>query len=456
MHKKLILMLSIFITAIPVLLADVRMSKEMAQKLALSIGQITVTKGMEKKVGTGFLWNDAHSFVTAYHVVAGNPDSMEIHFTKTNWKISKKDITIKRILKEADLVLLELNHTYSTALPLVKNAYDYDGMYDLTVIGYPKGINTSIGRTLVPLIDYPEKLIDLLNSEMRENISRAVRYSGFDMGIEIIPFQSGLLKGDSGAPIFDDNGTLVAIGNGGYKDFDADLCWSIPASFLDKLLGSKDKPAIATVDESNFWYGWTETDHKMKIDEMRKEENFDEVGKYRILPKVVLSVSSEVPIKDEDTLLHSSLFIRLFPFDYNFLSKDRFLLGAYLSLVYIPNLGIYTYFPNDNLAEKATEQYFNVSCGAAGIVYLLEKYLYLECSVAYPINVQAKLGFNIINNGHIKAGLDMAILYYVRNIESYRFDFFGNAHHSTHDEYKIKILVGFNIGYNDVLIRRYL
>ncbi|MFN3252149.1 trypsin-like peptidase domain-containing protein [Roseibium album] len=173
---------------------------------------------------TGFLFETESGdvvVVTALHAVVGQ-GRIEYHF-----QLAGEPPTETRIIAAnpaSDIAILELQSRPSGAEPLraLYGASQNDS--EIYVIGYAFQVGTPIdsrgrgrvlGRTLGRLLP--------------ANYKKSIDALGFpDLEVSIIGLDKALQPGDSGAPIFDRDGLVVGIGNGGIPDSGGYISWAMP------------------------------------------------------------------------------------------------------------------------------------------------------------------------------------------------------------------------------------
>ena len=205
-----------------------------------SVVQIWVTNSQntkEKKVLTGFIWQNPNQIVTA------------LHGMQAGWKIEVKypnqaffrEAKIKKVLPKADLVLLELSSNEpslpTTILP-IKNVFlgKVEFGEPLYCLGISMGSSGIPSRTLSKGFLQPKETLEFL---VPQNVKEELRKTTLGLDLDIIYFDNGnLLPSNSGAPIFDKQGRLVGIGNGGLEKGTVNISWAIPAKYISELENS--------------------------------------------------------------------------------------------------------------------------------------------------------------------------------------------------------------------------
>ena len=192
--------------------------------------------GAEPLSGTGFAWGTPGRVVTAFHVVAGC-DSVDVYYQ--GFKSARA--TIERVLPSADLALLTVAEpppiqalAISDIVPAVGETVD--------VYGYPLGLPT---RSDAPLyVTDANRETPLLRDAVGGNEREQIRQLGMpSLDTEILRVDGNLLPGHSGAPIFNHQGLVVAIGSGGLQRGTVGIGWAVRAHYLADLAKAPASPA---------------------------------------------------------------------------------------------------------------------------------------------------------------------------------------------------------------------
>ena len=153
--------------------------------------------------------------------------------------------TVKKILRDADLVLLKLDSPLNQA-PLEARPQPSQGGENLIALGYPiaspamKSIDCKLrvvgGRALSDLIG---------EIGLRNEISQLDYPS---LSVPILDLQAPLVPGMSGCPIIDSDGKVAGIGNGGLEKGCSELTCAIDSGqlesyFVQTILRSNLMPA---------------------------------------------------------------------------------------------------------------------------------------------------------------------------------------------------------------------
>jgi Trypsin-like peptidase domain len=215
------------------LAADDGPSAEMMQQIARSVVQIVArdcTSG--NRTGSGFVWSNPSSVVTALHVVAGCRS-----LAAYNQGVGEIGVHVAHALPSADLALLGLDHP-GPGSPLAVGRTTPQPNDTLQVIGFYYGVPTLDNRPLRVTIGSPI-LRDMLPDQVRRNLQQT---EAIDLGTQIVRVDGHLVPGLSGAPLVNGHGEVVGIGSGGLENGLAGIAWAVQARYLDDL-GRAPAPA---------------------------------------------------------------------------------------------------------------------------------------------------------------------------------------------------------------------
>ncbi|MDK2593782.1 S1 family peptidase [Pseudoalteromonas obscura] len=204
------------------------------EQLSLSTVRVVVKKpNNEMNVASGFLWQKPQWVVTSLHVLDAHAKSrIIIEFGK-----KKRLAKVSRVLPEADLVLLEVMKPPKGWSPLTYFKQSRPKYREhVTALGFHHGALAMSTRELLKGYAKPEILKQFLPPNAVETLKKT---NIPDIEFPIYYLDGSLLPGFSGAPVFDRQGKLVGIGNGGLENGAANVSWVIPATNLSKLVNSK-------------------------------------------------------------------------------------------------------------------------------------------------------------------------------------------------------------------------
>lgn len=208
------------------------LDREQMEELSGSVVKIFAEHDNNREItATGFIYGDEASVVTSFHVVSG-AQRVQVKFSSGGSLVAAE---VVRVIKKQDLALLELKKP-SARTPLVTSASASRRGDRLLCLGYPFNIPT-IDDTLVTVKTLGKKLKDIIPPNVKKDLDDI----GFpDTLSEIINLDGHLLPGHSGAPLFNDDGRIVAVSNGGLAVGAASRSWAIDASHLKSLLASTE------------------------------------------------------------------------------------------------------------------------------------------------------------------------------------------------------------------------
>jgi hypothetical protein len=205
---------------------DPSVTKKSLVRVVVSINE------KESNVCTGFVWKTPTQIITSLHAM--NPTgTIKVLYLNEAWRKAK----IKKVLQKADLVLLELlpgeEPVPSGVMPLTSfNDQPIRFGTDIFAMGYNSGAQGSSSRTLKKGYVDPETLDNLIPKTDRAALAR-IGFPALDL--HILYLEGSLLPGYSGSPVFDPNGKLVGIGDGGLEKGASNVSWIIPARYLAEL-----------------------------------------------------------------------------------------------------------------------------------------------------------------------------------------------------------------------------
>lgn len=209
------------------------------EKAINSVVQVWVTNvngSKERKVLTGFVWKNPNQIVTALH---GMQPGWKIEVKYAN-QAAFREARVKKVLPKADLVLLELVTPQSGSASIVPITEAFVGKIAFEETMYCLGLamgSTGIpSRTLSKGFLQPKETLEYL---VPPNVKEELRKTSLGLDLDIIYFHNGnLLPSNSGAPIFNKQGKLVGIGNGGLEKGTVNISWAIPAKYITELENS--------------------------------------------------------------------------------------------------------------------------------------------------------------------------------------------------------------------------
>ena len=146
----------------------------------------------------------------------------------------ERDAGIVSVLRDGDLVLLSVTGAGDWAPAAVAERRP-GGQEDLAVLGYELAVPTMGSKSLRQSFG-SSRLRDMIPDAVRVELQKV----GFpSVDLEILRLEGHLLPGHSGGPIFDRDGKVVAVANGGLEHGAASISWGIPTAALERLRSSK-------------------------------------------------------------------------------------------------------------------------------------------------------------------------------------------------------------------------
>lgn len=173
-----------------------------------------------KSKGSGFFIDKKGYIVTNYHVIE-NGNIFEIEVTSNGYTSSYK-AEILSIDKQNDLAILKINSP--NFKPLVNLSYNFDN-------------NIKDTGSSVFALGYP--LTEIMGNEIKFTDGKISSKSGFQGDITTYQISVPIQSGNSGGPLFDENGNLVGITSSGVNKQIADNAnYAIKTSYLKLLIDS--------------------------------------------------------------------------------------------------------------------------------------------------------------------------------------------------------------------------
>jgi S1-C subfamily serine protease len=235
MSRTLAVLVAVTSALLPILPSGAQtagMDAQLREQVARSVVQVQA-RGCPggDRVGSGFAYGPAQHVVTAWHVVAGC-NRITVYWEKHGGATQRANVV--RVLSGADLALLHAVGAPGRALTEGRTRPKAND--ELEALGYYLAVPTMDNKPLRVTFG-STRLRDMLPKDVRLELeqSRAI-----DLNLDIVRLDGHLLPGLSGAPIFDWNGRVVAIGSGGLKSGSASVSWAVPAVHLTNLLTSSD------------------------------------------------------------------------------------------------------------------------------------------------------------------------------------------------------------------------
>lgn len=183
--------------------------------------------GTGDRQGSGFLWLEQKSVVTALHVVSGCKSVAVRYRTMGEFVVLRT-----RIDQSRDLAELELQDGIPAA-PLSKTASIISIGERLYVVGYPFSINTpdALAVEVTPATNDKGTLRDFLP----RGIHASAANIGLSLDTRIVRTQPGVHPGASGAAVVNGRGELVGFGHGRLSATVGAIGWITLSDYLPTL-----------------------------------------------------------------------------------------------------------------------------------------------------------------------------------------------------------------------------
>lgn len=177
------------------------------------------------RVGSGFLWDRADRAVTALHIVGGCR-AVRVLFQD----IGMREARVERSLVARDLTVLQVVNPPSVrALPISTDVPPPNQR--VWVYGYGGGRATREDREL--RVTDANRATPLLEHAVDPAVrSELLQLRAPALDTEVLRVEGFLLPGDSGAPVLDARGRVVAIGSGGLQRGTIGAGWAVRAKYL--------------------------------------------------------------------------------------------------------------------------------------------------------------------------------------------------------------------------------
>lgn len=201
-----------------------------------SLVRVVVTiNAKESKVLTGFVWKTPNQVVTSLHGMS-KTGTIKVLFMNQAWR----NVRIKKVLQKADLVLLEVipgQDPVPIGVAPINNFHvgQIKLGSDVFAFGFNSGAPGSSSRILRKGDVKPETLLSLLPNKDKVALER-IGFPALDLNI--LYLEGSLLPGFSGAPVFDPQGRLIGVGDGGLEKGASNVSWIIPAKYITELESS--------------------------------------------------------------------------------------------------------------------------------------------------------------------------------------------------------------------------
>jgi len=188
------------------------------------------------KYGSGFFWKQNSSVVTTLHVVNGCTALSVYSDTGSNPQKPSVIAQVQKILFDEDLVLLSLDDTIDGTTVVSESKPAPSDTRDILLVGFPEDGHGSTAKAIKRQFS-GNTLATLASSQARTELQRSNSPS---LTTVVIFLQAIIEHGGSGGPIFNQQGAVVAVADGGLKHGLTEDSWAIPAEDLAALESSSD------------------------------------------------------------------------------------------------------------------------------------------------------------------------------------------------------------------------
>jgi hypothetical protein len=200
----------------------------------------------ELLAGSGFLWKHNLWVVSALHVVNGCQE-LSVQSLAAG---TVTDAKVTKILLKDDLVLLTIEKALKGTAALSSVSDPPHDTQEMMLVGFPED-SSGLTAKLVRRQFGGTTLRDIVSSSAADELF----HSGSPNLSTQVTFLQGMLEhGHSGAPIFNKNGQLVAIADGGLKHGPSEDSWAMPAAYLSDLESSTDPIAKMSAQKSKLLF----------------------------------------------------------------------------------------------------------------------------------------------------------------------------------------------------------
>jgi hypothetical protein len=217
--------------------------------------------GKGKLVSTGFVWPNNGYIVTALHGVAGcKPGKLSVKSEKT---ADLRYGRVHNVSQEGDLALVQLVNRQDAPMPFPNNMVPLTLSRDkpigkkinyYSISSYPEG-GSNVNSHLAFLHRKP--LVGDLGTAFTHDttIDELLSSQTYPRhNTQVLRIKDLLRHGQSGAPIVDPSGRLIAIADGGLNGGFLGMNWAVVADeYLDRLLKIKETPprSMSTTAEAH-------------------------------------------------------------------------------------------------------------------------------------------------------------------------------------------------------------
>ena len=216
--------------------ATAKPSADIVRAAATSVVRVTAEGcpgGQGTRAGSGFIWPDPATVVTALHVIA-DCQSVTVDYVEAG---VQRRAQASRSLRRADLALLAVDNPPN--VPALSKTAEAGEQEELAAIGLPLNVanwQETYGSRALNV----RTLNDILNDAARRQI-RSLGAPAIEL--EIFRLTAVVKPGSSGGPVINANGAVVGVVDGGLDGGNASLNWAVPARFLQELAASGEAGA---------------------------------------------------------------------------------------------------------------------------------------------------------------------------------------------------------------------
>lgn len=224
---------------------------------------------------TGFVWQNNNHVITSLHAMRrGNDINISVQWTSAPTRAEQEffPAEIIGINEKADLVLLEVQPGRLT-LPnwqALSNRASRSAGDEVMALGYWLSNEAWRRMTL--------KITETQNNQLKDLPKKATeeldKIGIPDLYLEIIHFENNsLLPGFSGSPLVDEEGHLVAIGDGGIDNGGKNVSWGIPSKYLDDIETATINQLPENLDSSPVHYSAEEPPVESEFENQLNQNN---------------------------------------------------------------------------------------------------------------------------------------------------------------------------------------
>lgn len=193
---------------------------------------------IQRNNGTGFVWRDRETLVTAYHVVAGCRQvsvwfpgkTMPVSATLSEQSLANRDIAILTLSEVVDAYPLEFRNIHPPTGFIVQ------------LLGHSLGAGAIATKPLTVASifgdDWP-LLEEILSTQGKAAVSRT--HQSIELDTKVIQVNGEITNGLSGAPVFDFEGYVVGIASGSVGIGSSErVNWAISGFHLNDIYADSD------------------------------------------------------------------------------------------------------------------------------------------------------------------------------------------------------------------------